>query len=53
MINLIYRIKIYRNLILMERVTVELVHRMIEKVNISNIVQARVEQENIFRKNME
>ena len=41
----------YRNLILMEEATVEFTHRIIEKVNTPNDVQARVEQENLFRKN--
>ena len=35
----------------MEEATVEHVHRMIKKVNTPNIVQARVEQENLLRKN--
>ena len=43
-------INCYRNLILMEETTV-LAHRIIEKVNTPNIMQARVEQENLFRKN--
>lgn len=35
----------------MEEATVEFTHRIIEKVNTPNDVQARVEQENLFRKN--
>lgn len=41
----------YRNLILMEAATEELAHRMLERANTPNVVQARVEQENLFRKN--
>jgi len=44
-------INCYRNLILMEEATLELAHRMIEKVNTPNVVQARIEQETLFRKN--
>lgn len=40
----------YRD-ILMETATVDLAYRMLERANTPNVVQARVEQENLFRKN--